>query len=141
MSGIQFMIFRTPPRAWATSPVMPFVVHSASSRLQNPVLHCCCSWWSSHGTGISKTLHDLFSPVPSIATEAAPSPPGLPWPLTVPNLGPFMPSKPVPPEQPLHIPSPAPAGVQPWLSLEHSLFLLSENTSQKMSNSMMMVSS
>jgi hypothetical protein len=22
---------------------------------------CCSSWWSSHGTGISKTLHDPFS--------------------------------------------------------------------------------
>jgi hypothetical protein len=46
----------------------------STRRLQMPVLHCCCSWWSSHGTGISKTLHDPFSPGLSIATEAAPSP-------------------------------------------------------------------
>jgi hypothetical protein len=57
MSGIQLMIFWAPPRAWVTSPAMPFVAHTLSSRLQMPVLHCCsCSWWSSHGTGISKTL-------------------------------------------------------------------------------------
>ena len=75
MSGIQLTIFWAPPRAWVTSPAMPFVAHASSSRLQMPVLHCCCcSWWSSHGTGISKILHDPFSPGPSIATEAAPSP-------------------------------------------------------------------
>ena len=75
MSGIQLTIFWAPPRAWVTSPAMPFVAHASSSRLQMPVLHCCCcSWWSSHGTGISKTLHDPFSPGPSIATEAALSP-------------------------------------------------------------------
>ena len=75
MSGIQLTIFWAPPRAWVTSPAMPFVAHSSSSRIQMPVPHCCCcSWWSSHGTGISKTLHDPFSPGPSIATEAAPSP-------------------------------------------------------------------
>ncbi len=75
MSGIQLTIFWAPPRAWVTSPAMPFVAHVSSSRLQVPVLHCCCcSWWSSHGTGISKTLHDPFSPGPSIATEAALSP-------------------------------------------------------------------
>jgi hypothetical protein len=46
-----------PPRAWVTSPAMPFVAHTLSSRLQLPLLHCCCcSWWSSHGIGISKTL-------------------------------------------------------------------------------------
>ena len=57
MSGIQLTIFWAPPRAWVTSPAMPFVAHASSSRLQMPVLHCCCcSWWSSHGTGISKTL-------------------------------------------------------------------------------------
>ena len=32
-----------------------------------------------------------------------------------------------------YTPSPAAAGVQPWLSLEHSHFVVSENTSQKMS--------
>ena len=75
MSGIQLTIFWAPPRAWVTSPAMPFVAHTLSSRLQLPVLHCCCcSWWSSHGPGISKTLHDPFSPGSSIATEAAPSP-------------------------------------------------------------------
>ena len=57
MSGIQLTIFWAPPRAWVTSPAMPFVAHTLSSRLQLPVLHCCCcSWWSSHGTGIFKTL-------------------------------------------------------------------------------------
>ena len=136
MSGIQLTIFWAPPRAWVTSPAMPFVAHVLSSRLQMPVLHCCCcSWCSSQGTGISKTLHDPFSPGPSIATEAAPSP------MAFHGLSrcrasaalrdPFMPSKPVPPGWPLH--SSAAAGVQPWLSLEHSLFVLSENTSQKMS--------
>jgi hypothetical protein len=75
MSGIQLTIFWAPPRAWVTSPAMPFVAHAPSSRLQMTALHCCCySWWSSHGTGISKTLHDLFNPGPSIATEAALSP-------------------------------------------------------------------
>jgi hypothetical protein len=50
-------IFWAPPRAWVTSPALPFVAHTSSSRLQLPVLHCCCcSWWSSHGTGNSKTL-------------------------------------------------------------------------------------
>jgi hypothetical protein len=75
MSGIELTIFWAPLRAWGTSPAVPFVAHKLSSRLQLPVLHCfCCSWWSSHGTGISKTLHDPFSPGPSIVTEAAPSP-------------------------------------------------------------------
>jgi len=74
MSGIQLTISLAPPRAWVTSSAMPFVAHISSSRLQIPALHCCCSWWSSHGTGISKTLHDPFSTGPSIATEAAPSP-------------------------------------------------------------------
>jgi hypothetical protein len=74
MSGIQLKIFWAPLRAWVTSPALPFVAHM-SSRLQLPVLHCCCcSWWSFHGSGISTTLHDPFSPEPSIATEAAPSP-------------------------------------------------------------------
>ena len=74
MSGIQLTIFWDPPRVWVTSPAMPVVAHALSSRLQMPVLHCCCSWWSSHGTGISKTLHDLFNGGPTIATVAAPSP-------------------------------------------------------------------
>ena len=56
MSEIQLTIFWAPPRAWVTSPAMPFVAHASSSRLQMPALHCCCSWWSSHGTGITKTL-------------------------------------------------------------------------------------
>ena len=57
MSRIQLTIFWFLPRAWVTSPALPFVAHMLSSRLQLPVLHCCCcSWWSSHGTGISKTL-------------------------------------------------------------------------------------
>lgn len=102
MSGIQLTIFWALPRAWVTSPAMPFVAHALSSRLQMPVLHCCCcSWWSSHGTGISKTLHDPFSPGPSIATEAAPSPMafhGLSQCRASAALcDPFMPSKPVPP--------------------------------------------
>jgi hypothetical protein len=107
MSGIQLTIFWAPPRAWVTSPAMPFVAHTSSSRLQMPVLHCCCSWWSSHGTGIFKTLHDPFSPGPSIATEAAPSQ------MTFHGLSqcrasaalcdPFMPSKPVPTGWHLHI--------------------------------------
>ena len=108
MSGIQLTIFWAPPRAWVTSPAMPFVAHSSSSRIQMPVPHCCCcSWWSSHGTGISKTLHDPFSPGPSIATEAAPSPMafhGLSQCRASAALrDPFMPSKPVPPGWPLHI--------------------------------------
>ncbi len=108
MSGIQLTIFWAPPRAWVTSPAMPFVAHAVSSRLQMPVLHCCCcSWWSSHGTGISKTLHDPFSPGPSIATEAAPSPMafhGLSQCRASAALhDPFMPSKPVPPGWLLHI--------------------------------------
>jgi hypothetical protein len=74
MSGIQLTVW-APPRAWVTSPALPFVAHTLSSRLQLPVLHCCCcSWWSSHGTGISKTLHGPFSSGPLIATEAALSP-------------------------------------------------------------------
>jgi hypothetical protein len=138
MSGIQLKIFWVFPRAWVTSPARPFVAHTFSSRLQMPVLHCCCcSWWSSHGTGISITLRDPFSPGSSIATEAAPSK----WP--------FMPSLSAQPQllcmtpsclqnqyhlgDPYILPSPPAAGVQPWLSLEHSLFMLSENTSQKMS--------
>jgi hypothetical protein len=101
MSGIQLMIFWAPTRVWVTSLVMPFVAHASSSRLQMPVLHCCCSWWSSHGTGIPKTLHDPFSPGPSIATEAAPSPMAFRGLLQYRALAalhdPFMPSKPVPP--------------------------------------------
>jgi len=31
------MIFWTPPRAWVTSPALPFVAHTLSSRLQLPV--------------------------------------------------------------------------------------------------------
>ena len=110
MSGIQLTIFWAPPRAWATSSAMPFVAHTSSSRLQMPVLHCCCSWWSSHGTGISKTLHDPFSPGLSIATEAAPSPMafhGLSQCRASAALrDPFMPSKPVPPGWLLHITKP-----------------------------------
>ena len=108
MSGIQLTIFWAPPRAWVTSPAMPFVAHILSSRLQLPVLHCCCcSWWSSHGTGISKTLHDPFSPGPSTTAEATPSP------MAFHDLSQcqasavlhdtFMPSKPVPPGWLLHI--------------------------------------
>ncbi len=136
MSGIQLTIFWAPPRAWVTSPAMPFVAHVSSSRLQMPVLHCCCSWWSSHGTGISKTLHDPFSPGPSIATEAAPSPMAFhglsqcrasaaSWPLHA-----FKTSTTWVTLTHYQVPL---QGVQPWLSLEHSLFVLSENTSQKMS--------
>jgi hypothetical protein len=130
MSGIQLTIFWAPPRAWVTSLAMPFVAHTSSSRLQMSVLHCCCcSWWSTHGTGVSKTLCDPFSPGPSIATEAAPSPmafhglsqcrasAALRDPSCLQNqyhLG-----------DPYILPSPAAAGVQPWLSLEYSLFVLS----------------
>ena len=61
MSGIQLMIFWAPLRSWVILPAMPFVEHMLFSRLQLPVLqYCCFSWWSSHSTGISKTLHDLF---------------------------------------------------------------------------------
>ena len=108
MSGIQLTIIWAPPRAWVTSPAMPFVAQASSSRLQMPVLHCCCSWWLSHGTGISKTLHDPFSPGPSIATEAEPSSSmafyGLSqcW-ASAALCDPFMPSKPIPPGWPLHI--------------------------------------
>jgi hypothetical protein len=57
MSGIQLMIFWAPPRVWVTSPALSFVAHGLSSRIQLPVLHCCCySWWSSHGAGISEML-------------------------------------------------------------------------------------
>jgi hypothetical protein len=138
MSEIQLMVFWAPPRAWVTSPARPFVAQASSSRLQMPVLHCCCcSWWSSHGTGISKTLHDPFSPVLSIATQAAP--------LTMafhglsqcrgsaPLHDPFIPSNQYHLGDPYTLLSCAAAGVQPWLSLENSLFVLSENTSQKMS--------
>nr|BAE38023.1 unnamed protein product [Mus musculus] len=101
VSGIQLMIFWAPPRAWVISPAMPFVAPVSSSRLQMPVLHCCCSWWSSHGTGISKTLHDPFSPGRSIATEAALSPMAFhglsQCQASAALLNSFMPSKPVPP--------------------------------------------
>ena len=137
MSGIQLTIFWAPPRAWVTSPAMPFVAHASSSRLQMPVLHCCCSWWSPHGTGISRTLHNPFSPGLSIAPEAAPSPMAFRgfshcW-ASAPLRDPFMLQNQYHLGDPYTLPSPAAAGVQPWLSLEHSLFLLSENTSQKMS--------
>jgi len=133
MSGIQLRIFWAPPRAWVTSPAMPSVSHT-SSRLQLPVLHyCCCSWWSSHGTGISKTLHDPFSPGPSISTEAVPSP------MAFHGLSKCQAS------DALHDPFKTSTtwvtlthyqvllqhAVQPWLSLEHSLFVLSENTSRR----------
>ena len=99
MSG-QLMIFWAPPRAWVTSQAMLFVAHASSSWLQMPVLHCCYSWWSSHGTGISKTMHDPFSPGPSTSIEAAPSPVAFHgfsqcWALAALHY-PFMPSKPVP---------------------------------------------
>ena len=42
MSGIKLTIFWAPPRAWVTSPALSFVAHSLSSRLQMPVLYCCC---------------------------------------------------------------------------------------------------
>ena len=137
MSEIQLTIFWAPPRAWVTSPAMPFVAHTSFSRLQMPGLHCCCcSWWSSHGTGISKTLHDPFSPGPSIATEAAPSPmPSMASHSAKPQLLCVTPSclqNQYHLGDPYTLPSPTAAGVQPWLSLEHSLFVLSENTSQKM---------
>ena len=134
MSGIQLTIFWAPPRAWVTSPAMPFVAHTLSSRLQMPVLHCCCcSWWSFHGTGISKItavfhwnqtssiashklsswcqastpLHNPLSPEPSIATEAAPSTMafhGLSQCQASAALhDSFLPSKPVPPGWLLHI--------------------------------------
>jgi hypothetical protein len=74
MSGIQPMIFWAPPRTLVTSLARPFVAHMLSSSFQMPVIHCCYSWWSSYGTGISKTLYDPLSPGPTIATEAAPSP-------------------------------------------------------------------
>jgi hypothetical protein len=124
MSGIQPTIFWAPPRAWVTSPALPFVVHKLSSRLQVPVLHCCCcSWWSSHSTGISKTLlssavtrlhqqpliGSLHGAKPqlvcitpsglSIATEAAPSPMAFyglsQCQASAALCDPFMPSKPV----------------------------------------------
>ena len=137
MSGIQLTIFWAPPRAWVTSPARPFVAHTSSSRLQMPVLHCCCcSWWSSHGTGISKTLHDPFSPGPSIATEAAPSP------MAFHGLSQCRASAAL--RDPLHAFKTSTTWVtlahyqvqlqhevQPWLSLEHNLLVLSENTSQK----------
>ena len=51
------MIFWAPPKAWNTAPALLFVAHTFFSRLQMPILHCCCcSWWSFHGAGISKTL-------------------------------------------------------------------------------------
>ena len=46
MSGIKLTIFWAPPRAWVTSPALSFVAHSLSSRLQMPVLYCCCCSWS-----------------------------------------------------------------------------------------------
>ena len=113
MSGIQLTIFWTPPRAWVTSLAMPFVANMSSSRLQMPVLHCCCSWWSSHGTVISKTLHGPFSPGPSIATEAAPSPMALhglsQCQASACLLDPFMVSKAEPHGDSYTLPSPATA--------------------------------
>jgi hypothetical protein len=106
MSGILLTIFWTSLRAWVTSPALPFVAHTLSSR---PVLHCCCcSWWSSHGLGIYKTLHDPFSPGPLMNCNwGSTFTNGLPWPLTVwasdALHDPFMPSKPVSPGWLLHI--------------------------------------
>ena len=65
MFGIQLTIFWAPPRAWVTSSALPFVAHTLSSRLQLPVLHCCCCpWWSLHSTAISKP--QLFCMTPSV---------------------------------------------------------------------------
>ena len=46
MSGFKITIYWAPPRAWVTSPALSFVAHSLSSRLQMPVLYCCCCSWS-----------------------------------------------------------------------------------------------
>ena len=138
MSGIQLTIFWDPPRAWVTSPAMPFVAQVSSSRLQMLVFHCCCcSWWSSHGTGISKTLHDPFSPGPSIATEAAPSPMAFhglsQCQASAALLNSFMPSKPVPPGWPLHVTKSSQSTRYNFGYIWNTATVLSENTSQKMS--------
>ena len=74
MSGIQFTIFWTPPRAWVTSPALSIVAHSFSFRFQMPDSTAAAVLgghpWSWH----LQTLHDPSSPGSSIATEAAPSP-------------------------------------------------------------------
>jgi hypothetical protein len=103
MSGIHSWYSGLLQRAWVTSPVLPSVAHSLVPRFWlAPLPYCCCSWWSSRGTGISNTawifcynwsafspvashrlsswcqasafLHDSLSPVPSTTTVAAPSP-------------------------------------------------------------------
>ena len=110
----------------------------SSSRLQMPVLHgCCCSWWSfmvlaspKHCMTPSVLGRQLqmrldFHQWPSMASHSAEPQLLFMTPSCLQNqyhLG-----------DPYTLPSPAAAGVQPWLSLEHSLFVLSENTSQKMS--------
>ena len=144
MSGIQLMIFWAPLRTWVTSPAMPFVAHVSSSRLQMPVLHCC-SWWSSHGTGISKTLHDPFSPGPSIATAAAPSPMafhGLSQCRASAALrDPFMPSKPVPPGWPLHTTKSSHSTRYNFGYIWNTASVLSKNHFPEDITSMMLVSS
>ena len=65
MSGIQLTIFWTTPkdpRAWVTFPTLSFVAHHLSSRLQMPVLYCCCcSSWSI--MDLSTPTHCMISSV------------------------------------------------------------------------------
>jgi hypothetical protein len=135
MSGIQFMIFWAPPRAWVTSPAMPFVAHVSSTRLQIPVLHCCCSLWSSYGTDISKTLHDPFSSGPSSATEAHQCHSMASHSAERASAAlhdPFMPSKPVPPGWLLHITKSNCSMRYNLGYLWNTASVLSKNTSEKM---------
>jgi hypothetical protein len=136
MSGIQLTIFWTLPRAWVTSPAMSFVAHSLSSRLQMPVLYCCCcSWWSIMVLAFPKHcmtpsvlghLRPHLQQWPSMASHSAESQlffmtpsnafkTSTTW-VTLTHYQVLLQHK-----------------VQHWLSLEHSLFVLSENISQKMS--------
>jgi hypothetical protein len=154
------MIFCIPLRVWVTSPALPFVAYILSSRFQLPLLHCCCcSWWSSHGTGISKTLLELGFTNSSEALFMVPSLNSFAWPLqswaincnwgytftnglqrslTMPSLSCS--------SWPLHAFKNSTTWVtltyyqvqlqpevQPWLSLEHSFFVLPEKNSQKIS--------
>ena len=139
MSGIQLRIFWAPPRAWVTSPALSLVVHSLSPRLQMPVLTAAavlgghlmvlaspkqCITPSIPGHQLQLRLH--LHQCPSMASHSAKPQLLCVTPSCLQNqyhLG-----------DPYTLPSPTAAGVQLWLSLEHSLFVLSGNTSQKMSS-------
>jgi len=92
--------------------------------------HKLSSWCQA-----STPLHDSFSPGPSTATEGAPSPmPSMASHSAELQLLSMTPSC---LQNQYHLgdsytlPSPAAAEVQPWLSLEQSFFVFSENTSRR----------